>query len=180
MLIGVLDIQGDVSEHINILERLEVKYRKVRYTQDLSGISGLIIPGGESTLIGAILTQRGISREISEKRIPLMGTCAGLILISRNVDGKQGIMPLLDIEVKRNGYGSQRESFETDLDIKSMQKFKGVFIRAPLITKVHKGEILSEYNGSAVMIRDEKNLGLTFHPEIYGDERIHKLFIDRL
>ena len=180
MEIGVLDIQGDVTEHINILETLGTKVRRVRRTPDLDGISGIIIPGGESTVIGSIMNQRGISKEILERKIPVMGTCAGMILMSGNVEGERGLIPLLNITIKRNGYGSQRESFEADLAIKGIGKFKGVFIRAPLVTKVERGEVLASYNDKAVMISDGRHLGLSFHPEIYGDSRIHSLFIDRL
>lgn len=180
MEIGVLDIQGDVSEHINILESLGVKTRNVRRVSDLDGLSGIVMPGGESTVIGSIMNQRGISKGIIDMRLPVMGTCAGLILMSKNVEGKPGLMPLLNISIKRNGYGSQRESFETDLTIKGIGKFRGVFIRAPRITGVNGGEVLATYDSEAVMVSDGKHLGLSFHPEIYGDVRVHKYFIDRL
>jgi 5'-phosphate synthase pdxT subunit len=180
MEIGVLDIQGDVSEHIKILEDIGVRVKRVRRTSDLETISGIVIPGGESTVIGSIMLNRGISKSILEKKIPVMGTCAGLILISKNVDGRQSVLPLLDVSIKRNGYGSQRESFETDLTIEGLGKFRGVFIRAPKITRVGRGKVLSSYDGEAVMVSDGKHLGLTFHPEIYGDSRIHKLFVDGL
>jgi 5'-phosphate synthase pdxT subunit len=180
MLIGVLDIQGDVSEHINILESLGVKARKVRKVSDLGELSGIVLPGGESTVIGSIMAQRGISKGILDRKLPVMGTCAGLILMSKNVEGKGGLIPLLDVVIKRNGFGSQKESFETDLLIKDIGKFRGVFIRAPVIMKVESGEVLANYDNRAVMVSDGKNLGLSFHPEIYGDARIHKYFTDRL
>ena len=180
MEIGVLDIQGDVAEHISILENLGARARKVRRTSDLVGLSGIVVPGGESTVIGSIMGQRGISNKIVELNLPVMGTCAGLILMSKSVEGKPGQIPILDIEVKRNGYGSQRESFETDLEIKGIGKFRGVFIRAPLVTRVHGGEVLANFEKSAVMISDGKNLGLSFHPEIYGNGKIHDYFISRL
>lgn len=180
MEIGVLDIQGDVSEHVNILESIGVKTRTVRRSSDLEGLSGIVIPGGESTVIGSIMSQRRISKGIIEKKLPVMGTCAGLILMSRNVEGKEGLMPLLNISIKRNGFGSQRESFETDLSIKGIGKFRGVFIRAPRIISVNGGDVLATFESEAVMISDGKHLGLSFHPEIYGDVRVHKYFIDRL
>ncbi len=180
MEIGVLDIQGDVTEHITILQNLGVKARKVRRVADLEGLSGIIIPGGESTVIGSIMSQRGISKDIMDSGLPVMGTCAGLILMSRNVEGKEGLIPLLDVEIRRNGYGSQRESFETDLEILGVGKFRGVFIRAPLITQVGIARVLASYDDRAVMVSERKNLGLSFHPEIYGDARIHKYFIDML
>jgi 5'-phosphate synthase pdxT subunit len=180
MEIGVLDIQGDVSEHLDILRNLGVKSRGVRWVSDLEGVSGLIIPGGESTVIGRIMLQRGISKGILDRRIPVMGTCAGMILISKTVDGEPGLIPLLNMSIKRNGYGSQRESFETDLIIKGIGKFRGVFIRAPLILRIEGGDVLSSYKDRPVMVAEGKHLGLSFHPEIYGDVRIHKYFIDHL
>lgn len=180
MEIGVLDIQGDVSEHLTILDKMEVKGRRVRRTSDMYGLDGLIIPGGESTVIGSIMNQRGFPSYIVENKVPIMGTCAGIILMSKNIGRSEGNLPLLNIRVRRNGYGSQRESFETDLNIKGIGKFRGVFIRAPVIEEVFEGEILSTYEGFPVAVREELNVGLTFHPEIYGDWRIHKLFVDRL
>lgn len=180
MEIGVLDIQGDVTEHIGILQNLGVRVKRVRRTSDLKGISGVVIPGGESTVIGRIMSQRGISKGILERNLPVMGTCAGMILMSKNVEGADGLIPILDVTIRRNGYGSQRESFETNLTIKGIGKFRGVFIRAPLVTRVTGGEVLAHYGKDAVMISEGKHLGLSFHPEIYGDGRIHKFFIDRL
>lgn len=180
MQIGVLDIQGDVSEHLTILDRIGSLGKRVKRVADLNGVRGLIIPGGESTVIGSIMNQRGISLYVFQKEIPLMGTCAGMILMSRFVDNSKGLIPVLDIKIRRNGYGSQRESFETDLEVQGIGKFRGVFIRAPVVIEVVKGEVLSSYRGSPVIIRQGKNLGLTFHPEIYGDGRIHKLFVDNL
>jgi 5'-phosphate synthase pdxT subunit len=180
MKIGVLDIQGDVSEHLDILGRIGVDGVRVRKTKDLEGVSGLILPGGESTVIGPVMKQRGITQFVTQRSLPLMGTCAGIILMAKLVDGKPGVVPVLDIVIKRNGYGSQRESFETDLTISGIGNFRGVFIRAPVITGISGGEVLSSYRDHPVMVKEGKNLGLTFHPEIYGDERIHRLFLDGL
>jgi 5'-phosphate synthase pdxT subunit len=180
MEIGVLDIQGDVSEHLGILKNLGVKSKRVRRVSDLEGISGLVIPGGESTVIGRIMRLREFPKEILDRKIPVMGTCAGMILISKIVDGEPGLIPLLNISIKRNGYGSQRESFETDLIIKGIGRFRGVFIRAPLILRADGGDVLSSFKDKAVMVAEGKNLGLSFHPEIYGDVRIHKYFVDHL
>ncbi|MGC8645460.1 MAG: pyridoxal 5'-phosphate synthase glutaminase subunit PdxT [Thermoplasmata archaeon] len=177
MEIGVVDIQGDVTEHVDILERIGIAHRRVRRVEDLDGLSGVIIPGGESTVIGSIMRGRGIDKKIMQLGLPVMGTCAGMILISEKVDGGKGLMPILHIEVKRNGYGSQRESFETDLDIKGIGRFRGVFIRAPVVTAVNRGEVIAEFNGHAVAVVDGKNMGISFHPEIYGDPRIHQYFV---
>lgn len=180
MKIGVLDIQGDVSEHVDMVRRIGVDALRVKNKKELDSIDGLIIPGGESTVIGPIMKQRGIDQKIMENEIPVMGTCAGLILISEKVDGKNGIMPILKISLVRNAYGTQRESFEADLQISDVGKFRGVFIRAPVIEEIVRGTAMSYLNGKPVMVRDGKNIGLTFHPEIYGDIRIHKLFVDSL
>ncbi|MCL4333628.1 MAG: pyridoxal 5'-phosphate synthase glutaminase subunit PdxT [Candidatus Thermoplasmatota archaeon] len=180
MEIGILDIQGDVSEHENILESLGVRVRRVRRASDLETVSGMLIPGGESTVIGSIMAMRGIPDRIIQKKIPVMGTCAGLILMSKDVEGGKSVLPLLDVSIQRNGYGSQRESFEADLDVEGIGKFRGIFIRAPKIKRVGRGKVLSTFGGDAVMVSDGKNLGLTFHPEIYGDSRIHKLFLEGL
>jgi len=178
MEIGVIDIQGDVTEHVDILENIGVKVRRIRRADELDGLSGIVIPGGESTVIGGIMKLRGIDARISKLGLPMMGTCAGMILMSEKVDGNAGLIPVLHVEIKRNGYGSQRESFEADLDIKGIGVFRGVFIRAPVVTAVHRGEILAEYNGRAVAVAEGKNLGLSFHPEIYGDPRLHKYFLE--
>jgi 5'-phosphate synthase pdxT subunit len=180
MRVGVLDIQGDVSEHLEMLKKINVEGVRVRYKRDLDSIDGLIIPGGESTVIGSIMKARHMDKYILDTNIPVMGTCAGLILISEKVGDKDGLIPILKISVSRNAYGTQRESFETDLKINDVGSFRGVFIRAPRIDEVREGIVLSYFNGKPVMVKDGKNIGLTFHPEIYGDERIHKLFVDGL
>lgn len=180
MRVGVLDIQGDVSEHLEMLKKINVETIRVRYKYDLENIDGLIIPGGESTVIGSIMKMRQMDEYILDRNIPVMGTCAGLILISEKVDDRDGLVPILKITVNRNAYGTQKESFETDLKITDIGSFRGVFIRAPKIDEVRRGVVLSYFNGKPVMVRDGRNVGLTFHPEIYGDERIHKLFIDNL
>ena len=180
MRIGVLDIQGDVSEHVNILSSLGADPVRVRKSPDLENVDGLILPGGESTVIGKVMKERDLVELILKKKLPVMGTCAGLILMSENVDGGKGLLPLLDIEVKRNGYGSQRESFETDLNIEGIGQFHGVFIRAPIIVKVKKGSVLSQYENSPIIVSEGKHLGMTFHPEIFGDGRIHRMFIDSI
>jgi 5'-phosphate synthase pdxT subunit len=180
MIIGVLDIQGDVSEHMDMVKASGEAPKRVRRVDDMKDISGLIIPGGESTMIGPYMKLRGIDKYIIEKNIPIMGTCAGLIVTSKEVIGGNTYIPLFKIKVSRNAYGRQRESFETDIDIKGIGNFRGVFIRAPIIEEVYSGDILSYYNGKPVMVKDGKNLGMTFHPEIYGDPRIHQLFINGL
>ncbi|MEM1813791.1 MAG: pyridoxal 5'-phosphate synthase glutaminase subunit PdxT [Thermoplasmatales archaeon] len=180
MELGVVDIQGDVSEHVEILRKINVKVKLVRWVEDLKGLSGLLIPGGESTVIGSIMKKRGIDKKILESQIPIMGTCAGMILISEKVDGREGLMPILHIDITRNGYGSQRESFEAPIEFKKIGSFIGVFIRAPIVKSVRSGEILAEYAGKPVAVREGNNIGLSFHPEIYGDPRIHQYFIDML
>jgi len=183
--IGVLSLQGDYINHINILKELKVSSRKVKYLSDFEFIDGLIIPGGESTAISNLIEKENlhdtIKKFISEK--PVYGTCAGLILLSKvilNNKSKKNIKSfnILDIEVERNGWGRQVNSFVENIEVKIFNKnFKAIFIRAPKIKAVNKNvEVLSEFKGTPVMVRKDNILGTTFHPELTKDIRIHEYF----
>lgn len=185
MEIGVLSLQGDYINHINILKELKVSSRKVKYLSDFEFIDGLIIPGGESTAISNLIEKENlhdtIKKFISEK--PVYGTCAGLILLSKvilNNKSKKNIKSfnILDIEVERNGWGRQVNSFVENIEVKIFNKnFKAIFIRAPKIKAVNKNvEVLSEFKGTPVMVRKDNILGTTFHPELTKDIRIHEYF----
>ncbi len=182
--IGVLGLQGDVSEHVGVLEGITGDARVVKKASDLDGIRGLIIPGGESTTLLKLLKKFKLDREIRKKNLPVFGTCAGAVLLSReilNID--QSTLNLMDISIERNGYGRQAESFEADLEIPAIGKkaMRGVFIRAPIIKLAGAGvDILSEHNGSPVLVRQGNVLASTFHPELSGDDRLHKYFLDML
>ena len=187
MIIGVIGFQGDVSEHIDILRKInrsgkfDVEVREIRRKEDLEGISGLIIPGGESTTIYKLIRQYGIYEEIMQKvreGMPVMGTCAGIILLSSETgDERVKGMGLLYIVIERNAYGRQVNSFIDDVEIKGVGKYKAVFIRAPVIEKCGKVDIISSYRDDPVMVRNNNVLGLTFHPELTGDTRVHEYFL---
>jgi len=186
MKIGVLALQGAFAEHITVLQQLEVETVPVRLPRQLMGLDGLIIPGGESTTITSLMLSYNLRTEISrlvENGLPILGTCAGMILLARNVSD-DGIEPVavMGITVRRNAFGRQRESFETDLDIPVLgeKPFPGVFIRAPLIEQVtDEVEVLSHLaNGTVVAARQDKLLACAFHPELTDDLRFHRYFLD--
>ena len=180
--IGVLALQGDFREHIEMLKKCNVNAVEIRMPQDLKNIGGLIIPGGESTTIGNLMQRHGLDKEIIKKHkdgMAIYGTCAGAILLSKNIESSsQPRLNLLDISVKRNDYGRQIESFEAELKIDKIGKFKGIFIRAPVIEKVGIGiKILSKLNSKPVLIQQKNILASTFHPELTGDKIIHEYFV---
>ncbi len=187
MKIGVLSLQGDYINHINLLKEFNVLSSKVRYLSDFDSIDGLIIPGGESTAISNLIEKENLHKVISQfiNTKPVYGTCAGLILLSsvilNNNPSNKNIRSFktLDVEIERNGWGRQVDSFAENIQIKSFKKdFKAIFIRAPKIKRLNKDiEVLSEFNGTPVMIRKDNVLGTTFHPELTKDIRIHKYFI---
>ncbi len=187
MRIGVLGLQGDFLEHVKMLELLIDKedITIVKQPLDVDGLDGLVIPGGESTAIGNLIINSGIDREIMDRELPLFGTCAGAIILAKDVIGSdQFSLNLMDIQVERNGYGRQRESFEAELDISSLEsrkKFSGVFIRAPVIKSMgEEVEILSTFGGDPVLVRQDNLLASTFHPELTDDPDVHRFFIEKV
>ena len=185
MKIGVLALQGAFAEHIAILSRLEVDSMPVRLPHQLMGLDGLIIPGGESTTLTRLMHSYDLMSEIStlaENGSPILGTCAGMILLAKEIsDNKVKPLGLMDIRVRRNAFGRQRESFEADLSIVVLgeQPFPGVFIRAPLIEQANSGvETLAKLdNGTIVAARQDKLLVCAFHPELTDDLRFHRYFL---
>jgi len=181
MRIGILGLQGDVAEHAAIVKKLADEVVIVKRAPELETIDGLIIPGGESTTIGKLIVKYGIDKEIKRKKNAIFGTCAGAILLAKEiVAAQQFSMKLADIVVERNAYGRQKESFEADLQIPVLGKtlFRGVFIRAPVIRRVGKSvEVLAEYDGAPVLARQGNLLVSTFHPELTTDYRLHEYFI---
>ncbi|MFH1642922.1 MAG: pyridoxal 5'-phosphate synthase glutaminase subunit PdxT [Nanoarchaeota archaeon] len=183
MRVGVLALQGSVVEHKNMLARCEVEPIEVRVPEDIDNIYGLIIPGGESTTISKLIKETGLDREILRKYelgMPIYGTCAGAILLAKNIIGDRlPRLGLMDISIKRNDYGRQIDSFETDLEITDFKEpFHGIFIRAPVIDTVHNGaQLLSSHEGKPVLIRQGNLLISTFHPELTDDPRIHQYFV---
>ena len=190
-IVGVLALQGDVREHVATLERLNVKVLKVRTPEQLDDVDGLIVPGGESTTIAHLLNTSGI-RPVLQTRLDegfkVLGTCAGLILLSDVVlDGRadQWSFKKLDVSVRRNGYGRQIASFESPVDVLGVGEVPGVFIRAPKIE--HVGDIvevlatLDHGDGEhPVLVRQDNVWGCSFHPELTSETRVHQLFTDAL
>lgn len=184
MKIGVLALQGAVAEHIDMIEKAGGEGVIVKRTDQLPDIDGIIIPGGESTTIGKLMRTYGFIdalREFSLQGKPLFGTCAGLIVLAKAISGQEEAhLGLMDIRVARNAFGRQRESFETDLDIKGVDKdVRAVFIRAPLIEQVgSEVDVLATYQDQIVAARQGHLLAASFHPELTDDERLHAYFLD--
>ena len=185
MKIGILALQGDIREHLQLLKKCDVEPVLVKSSRDLEEINGLIIPGGESTTIGKLMRQYKLDKAIKRRYregMPIYGTCAGAILLAKDIiDSKQPKLGLMDISVKRNDYGRQVDSFEAELDIFDDKPFKGIFIRAPVIAAIHDGcKIISKFNDKPVLVEQNNLLVSTFHPELTDDIRIHKYFIDMI
>ncbi|MCS7198095.1 MAG: pyridoxal 5'-phosphate synthase glutaminase subunit PdxT [Candidatus Bipolaricaulota bacterium] len=184
MRVGVLGLQGDFREHLTVLRSLGVDARDVRTKEQLQELDGLIIPGGESTTIAYLLEKMGMLsalRERGAQGFPIYGTCAGMILLARELNDPypENRIGLMDITVKRNAYGRQLDSFEVDLQIKHIGEFHAVFIRAPKIVRVgSEVEILAEHDGVPVLVRQKNLLASSFHPELTGDPRVHKYFLE--
>jgi len=183
MKVGILALQGDVREHKRVLTKLDIETIEVKLPQDLEDLDALIIPGGESTTIGMLIKKYKLDKAIIEKHkqgLPIYGACAGAIILAKNIIGSlQPKLALADISIKRNGYGSQINSFEANLSIKNIGDFKGIFIRAPIIKSFYNGcEILSEHKNHPVMVRQNNLLITTFHPELIDDTRVHEYFLN--
>jgi pyridoxal 5'-phosphate synthase pdxT subunit len=184
MKVGVLALQGSFRDHMRMLKSMKVNSSKVKSPLDLMDIDALIIPGGESTTMSLLAKKYKLDSAIKRKYkegMPIYGTCAGAILLSNEIiDGKnQGSLQLADIAIKRNDYGRQIDSFEVNLSIKGIGNFNGIFIRSPTIKRFNNStEILSEYNNHPVMIRQDRVLVSTFHPELTNNTRIHEYFLE--
>ena len=182
--IGVLAIQGDFLEHRKMLDSISIESREVRTPKELDDLDGLIIPGGESTTIVQLIDIYDMRNTLVEKvhqGLPIWGTCAGMIVLAKSLkDTSPEPLGLMDIEVSRNAFGRQIDSFETDLNISGIDgpPMHAIFIRAPLITKVGKEvEILAEVSeGKPVAVRQGKILATSFHPELTEDSRMHSMF----
>jgi 5'-phosphate synthase pdxT subunit len=189
-LVGVLDLQGDVREHVAALAEVGCETRLVKRPGDLDGLAGLVLPGGESTTLSMLLESSGLFDAIAgrmgaaERPLPVLGTCAGLVLVAREVlDGRpdQRTFSVLDAVVRRNGYGRQEQSFEADLVFGSGEgpPLPTVFIRAPQVVSVADGvDVLATLDGAAVLVRQGPVLASAFHPELTADRRVHQLFAE--
>ncbi len=181
-VIGVLGLQGDFNEHHDVLRKIGVPSVDVRLPRDLEGVSGLIIPGGESTTIGKLMTLYSLDDAIKRKYrdgMAIWGTCAGAILLAKEIVGnKQPRLGLMDISVKRNEYGRQIDSFEAMITVKGVGKIRGFFIRAPIIARLGKNvRALAFYEGNPVIVKEGNLLASTFHPELSGSCEVHEHFL---
>jgi len=189
MKIGVLALQGDFDEHIAVFRRLGVETREVRLPEELEGLDGLIIPGGESTTIGKLAIDFGLMdplRSFGNEK-PVWGTCAGAIFLSQDIQHEQPLLGLMDITMSRNAFGRQVDSFEIDLDVPALARvdrqnppFNSVFIRAPMIESVNADnvEVLAALeDGTVVAVRQGHLMATSFHPELSEDDRFHKYFL---
>jgi pyridoxal 5'-phosphate synthase pdxT subunit len=167
-------VQGNVREHAAVLRRLGAEPVEVRKPEQLADLDGLIIPGGESTAIARLVRLYGLEEAIRTFQRPILGTCAGMILLDRRHLG------LLDVEVSRNAYGRQVASFEADLELEGEDEpLRGVFIRAPRVAEVGpEVEVLAELDGEPVLLRDGGLLVASFHPELTDDTRVHERFLE--
>jgi 5'-phosphate synthase pdxT subunit len=187
--IGILAFQGDFREHALAVERLGAESRLVRLPRDLEGVDGLILPGGESTVMGKLMIAYDVVeplRSLLAKGMPAWGTCAGMILLSRETDNALAGQPLLasiNMRTRRNAFGAQRESFETMLNVPAIgpEPYHAVFIRGPVVEEVGEGvEVLARIDGpepNIVAVRQNRLLATAFHPEVTGDLRFHEYFL---
>lgn len=180
--IGVLALQGAVSEHVRALELSGAEVVTVKDVRDLDGVDGLVLPGGESTMMRRLMDRYGLFEAIKRfaDQKPVFGTCAGLILMAKQIEGRQGPhLGLLDIDVKRNAFGKQVDSFEADLEIKGIsESYNGVFIRAPYIKSAEENvDVLATFEGHIVACREGRFLACAFHPELTDDPAMHSYFV---
>jgi pyridoxal 5'-phosphate synthase pdxT subunit len=179
-VVGVLALQGDYEAHGKLLRELGSEPREVRVPADLDGLDGLIIPGGESTVMTLGIEREGLAeplRELAGNGSPVLGTCAGLIMLDRDHLG------VMDIRARRNAFGRQVRSFEADLEVEGLDggPLRAVFIRAPYVEE-HGAEVevLARVDGHPVAVREDRRLAVAFHPELSGDRRLHELFLASL
>jgi pyridoxal 5'-phosphate synthase pdxT subunit len=183
--IGVLAYQGDVREHLQALADVGADACEVRTLADLDRVDGLVVPGGESTVIGKLAARYGMLEPLRERAragLPVFGTCAGMILLAREVEGPpQDLLGVLDVRVRRNAFGRQVASFEADVDVKGLDggPVPAAFIRAPWVAEAGPAvEVLAEVEGRVVAVRQGDLLATAFHPELTGERRLHRWFVD--
>jgi len=187
--IAVLALQGDFARHVDMLQSLGADAYAARLPQELGRADGIVLPGGESTTIGKLMARYGLDEALqnaAQARTPIYGTCAGMILLARQIaegTGERGGQPtlgLLDITVTRNGFGRQQDSFEAGIDVPAVgeEPVRAVFIRAPYVTETGTGvDILATHEGKIVFVRQGNILGSAFHPELTPDDRVHRYFL---
>jgi 5'-phosphate synthase pdxT subunit len=178
--VGVLALQGDFEAHERLLERAGARPMQVRTREELESVDALVIPGGESTTIGKLATDYDLVdplRQRAEGGMPILGTCAGMIVCAKRItEGDQPLLGIVDVTVRRNAYGRQVDSFETALDVAEVGEMQAVFIRAPWVEEVGTGvEVLATHRHHAVVLRQGNVTLASFHPELSGDDRLHRL-----
>jgi 5'-phosphate synthase pdxT subunit len=187
MKVGVLALQGAFATHASVLSSLGASPREVRVPSDLDGVDALVLPGGESTTMSLLLDSSGLRPALAERfaeALPVLGTCAGMILLAADVlDGRpdQHGFGVIDIDVRRNAFGRQVDSFETDLSVTGVDgpPFHAVFIRAPIVERAGSVvEVLAAVDGKPVLVRQGPVLAAAFHPELSRDDRVHQLFLE--
>lgn len=187
LTVGVLALQGAVDEHLRMIEECGARGVGIKRPAGLDDVDGLIIPGGESTAIGKLISEYGFADPIRRRGmsgLPIFGTCAGLILLSRDVVGAHGpLLGLADVTVERNAFGRQVDSFEDDLEVEGIEDeerlYHAVFIRAPVMEAVGAGvTVMASLGGGAVLAREGNLLLGAFHPELTSDLRVHRFFLD--
>jgi pyridoxal 5'-phosphate synthase pdxT subunit len=185
--VGVVSLQGDYQKHATVIAGFGLPVVEVRTPDDLSGVSGLVIPGGESTTIGMLMERSGLLelvRQRAKDGLPIFATCAGLILLARDIENSGQVrIGVLDICVRRNAYGRQIESFEARIPVPALggEEIEAVFIRAPVITRTGPDiEVLGRFEDSPVLVRAGRILAASFHPELTGDTRLHRYFLHRV
>lgn len=184
--IGVLGLQGAIEEHQNVVNQLGYDCILVKTEEELNQVDAIILPGGESTSMGKQLDWFGLlqplCKKIKEDKLPVFGTCAGMILLAKEIESYQNQIRIgaMDIAVKRNAYGSQLDSFISEIDVKGIEnKVPAVFIRAPRIETLSSNvEVLSSWDSHPILVKQENMMAASFHPELTQDYSIHKLFID--
>lgn len=183
MEIGILALQGAVREHAHHIELCGHTPKLIKRVEELDGIEGLVLPGGESTTMRRLMDLYGFTEVLRNSDLPMYGTCAGLILLAENIVGyDEGHLKKMNITVERNSFGRQVDSFEADLEVKGIEDHvNAVFIRAPHIVSVGDNvEVLSEVEGKMVAVRQDQYLGISFHPELTDDFKIMKYFIEEM
>ena len=184
MKAGVLALQGDFREHARVFGELGASPVEVRTPDDLARVDVLAIPGGESTTISKLARSSGLVEPIVERAnagMPILGTCAGMIVMAQRVDGLEPLLSLVDVTVRRNAYGRQVDSFESDVDVEGIDHpVRGVFIRAPWIEEVGSDvRVLSAYEGRPVVLQQGNLLAASFHPELVGETALHEYFLSQ-
>ena len=185
MKVGVLALQGDFREHGLVLRDLGVEPVEVRTTEHLGEVEALIVPGGESTTIGKLARSHDLVEPIRERAsdgMPVMGTCAGMIVMAAAVEDGEPLFSLMDVTVRRNAYGRQVDSFESDVDVEGIEDpVRAVFIRAPWVERMGDGvRVLAEHGGRPVVLEQDNLVAAAFHPELAGESRLHAYFLKKV